>query len=88
MSMPSASVPPPAGAVANREDTGMRPTALAAILSVALIAGVVILATGVILLQANSARQPAAPAVATVGEGTGWGPVDAPVKISEFSDFG
>jgi hypothetical protein len=54
----------------------------------ALIAGVVILATGVILLQVNSAKKPVIPAVTTVGEGTGWGPLDAPVKVTEYSDFG
>jgi len=53
----------------------------------ALIIGVVLLAAGVIMLQARSAT-PDIASVPRVGEGLGWGPVDAPVQIVEYSDFG
>ena len=76
--------PPPKGAGTAKKKSSSN----SRMILLALIAGVVILAIGVILLQVNSARKPAVAAVATVGEGTGWGPADAPVKIVDFSDFG
>jgi hypothetical protein len=72
---------------------GTKPSARAARSSnsryivLALIAGVLILALGVILLQVRSNRQPVEVA-GRVGEGTSWGPADAPVVIEDYSDFG
>jgi hypothetical protein len=57
------------------------------IIVLALIAGVLILAVGVILLQARSARRPIEVS-GRVGEGTSWGPANAPVVIDDYSDFG
>jgi hypothetical protein len=51
-----------------------------------LIGAVVVLAVGLILLNAQSNRQPVA-TTARVGEGTAWGPADAPIVITDFSDF-
>ncbi len=42
---------------------------------------------GLILLATQAARKPVE-ATGRVGEGAAWGPVDAPVKILSFSDFG
>jgi hypothetical protein len=56
-------------------------------LLLALVAAVGVLALGLILLQSRSTKAPVA-TTATVGEGTSWGPADAPVTITDFSDFG
>jgi protein-disulfide isomerase len=51
------------------------------------IGAVAVIVVGIILLQVQSMNKP----VATSGritEGSAWGPVDAPVKIVEYSDFG
>ncbi len=53
----------------------------------AVIGAVAVVLVGVILLQVQSMNKP----ITTSGlltEGTGWGPVNAPVKIVEYSDFG
>lgn len=51
------------------------------------IAGVVLVAAGIVVL---ATRANSAPVTATsrVGEGSAWGPVDAPVKVTVYSDFG
>lgn len=56
-------------------------------LLIALVGAVGVLVLGLILLQSRS-NQPAVPTTARVGEGTSWGPADAPVTITDFSDFG
>lgn len=56
-------------------------------LLIGVIAAVALVAVGVILL-ANQASQPAIEATTRVGEGTAWGPEDAPVQIVDYSDFG
>ncbi len=56
-------------------------------LLLALVGAVGVLVLGLILLQSRPA-QPTVPTTARVGEGTSWGPADAPVTITDFSDFG
>jgi len=51
------------------------------------VAAVIALAAGLIWLAIRSNQRPAV-STARVGEGTAWGPADAPVKIVDFSDFG
>lgn len=51
-----------------------------------LIGAVALLMIGVILLQARSTQR-TTPTVARVGEGTSWGPADAQVVITDYSDF-
>ena len=57
------------------------------LLLLALVGAVGVLVLGLILLQSRTAR-PAVEASGRVGEGTSWGPADAPVKITDYSDFG
>lgn len=52
-----------------------------------MIGAVVLVLVGVILLQVQSVNRPIQVSGVIV-EGTGWGPVDAPVKIVEYSDYG
>jgi hypothetical protein len=52
-----------------------------------LVGAVGVLVLGVILLQSRS-TQATVPLTARVGEGTSWGPADAPVQITDYSDFG
>jgi hypothetical protein len=56
-------------------------------LLIALVGAVGVLVLGLILLQGRS-NQPTVPTTARVGEGMSWGPADAPVTITDFSDFG
>lgn len=51
------------------------------------IAAIAVLTVGLVLLAAQAARAPVE-ATGRVGEGAVWGPVDAPVKILAFSDYG
>ncbi len=51
------------------------------------IGAVAVIVVGIILLQVQSMNKPVATS-GRVTEGSGWGPVDAPVKIVEYSDFG
>lgn len=51
------------------------------------IGAVVLVVIGVIILQVQAMNKPVVTS-SRVTEGTGWGPVDAPVKIVEYSDFG
>jgi protein-disulfide isomerase len=53
----------------------------------AVIGAVVLVMVGVILLQSQALRKPVETTNRT-GEGATWGPVDAKVKIIEYSDFG
>jgi hypothetical protein len=56
-------------------------------LLLALVGAVGVLVLGLILLQNRTAR-PAVEASGRTGEGTSWGPADAPVQITDYSDFG
>lgn len=51
-----------------------------------LIGAVVVLALGLILLQGQSTQKPVE-VTTRVGEGSSWGPADAPVVIQDYSDF-
>jgi len=51
------------------------------------IAAVLVVAIGVVVLQMQSVRKPIEVS-RRVGEGTAWGPVDAKVQITDYSDFG
>ena len=53
----------------------------------AVIGAVALVVLGVIVLQVQSMNKPVESS-GRVTEGTGWGPIDAPVKIVEYSDFG
>jgi protein-disulfide isomerase len=52
-----------------------------------IIGAVALVLVVVIVLQVQAVNRPIATSGA-VSEGTGWGPVNAPVKIVEYSDFG
>ncbi len=52
-----------------------------------LIAAAVLVVVGIVILANQAANAPLA-ATARVGEGTDWGPSDAPVQIVDYSDFG
>jgi hypothetical protein len=56
-------------------------------LLLALVGAVGVLVLGLILLQGRS-KQPTVATTARIGEGTSWGPADALVTITDFSDFG
>jgi hypothetical protein len=56
-------------------------------LLLALVGAVGVLVLGLILLQSRSAR-PTVEASGRTDEGTSWGPADAPVQITDYSDFG
>ncbi len=73
--------PPQKGPAAAKKQT------LSPAILLGLIAGAVIIVVGIVVLATQAAN---APLVATerVGEGTAWGPEDAPVQIVDFSDFG
>ncbi len=51
------------------------------------IAAVVVVGAGLIWLAVQASQRPVV-STPRVGEGTAWGPADAPVKIVDFSDFG
>jgi protein-disulfide isomerase len=53
----------------------------------AIVIGVVVLAAALIIYAISSANRPIA-ATDRIGEGAAWGPVDAPVVIEDYSDFG
>lgn len=52
-----------------------------------LIAGVVVVAIGLIGLAVQATQRPVV-STGRTGEGTSWGPADAPVRIVDYSDFG
>jgi protein-disulfide isomerase len=54
----------------------------------AVIAGVVVIAIGVIILALQAAAPKPITATSRVSEGNAWGPASAPVKIVAYSDFG
>lgn len=56
-------------------------------LLIGIIAAVALVAVGVIVLATNAAK-PAIEATERVGEGTAWGPENAPVTVIDYSDFG
>ena len=70
---------------ARKQSTSARWLIWVVIGAVALIA-----AGGIIyaLSQGSQSAQTVVPLTPTVGEGSSWGPVNAPVKIVEFADFG
>lgn len=61
--------------------------ALSPAILLGLLAAALLVVAGIVILAVRAAN---APLVATerVGEGTAWGPADAPVQIVDFSDFG
>jgi protein-disulfide isomerase len=52
------------------------------------VGAVVLILIGVVVLQNQAVQRPAAVTTNTVSEGLTWGPVSAPVKIVEYSNFG
>ena len=57
------------------------------LLLLALVGAVGVLVLGIILLQGRAAR-PTVEISGRTGEGTSWGPANAPVQITDYSDFG
>lgn len=53
-----------------------------------IIAGVVVLIAGVLLLNQQALTGGGVTGAPRIGQGTAWGPADAPVKIVEYSNFG
>lgn len=78
-------LPKPAGGSKSTNQPSRSATSRWLLLGV--IAAVVVVAVGLILLATQATRTPVV-ATNRVGEGTAWGPADAPVKIVNFSDFG
>jgi len=71
----------------NKSGTAGRKRAGSPVVLWVVIGAVAVIVVGIILLQVQSMNKP----VTTSGritEGTAWGPVDAPVKIVEYADFG
>jgi protein-disulfide isomerase len=62
-------------------------SALSPALLLGLIAAAVLVVAGIIVLSTRANNAPLA-ATNRVGEGTAWGPVDAPVKVVNYADFG
>ncbi|MCU0507671.1 MAG: DsbA family protein [Anaerolineae bacterium] len=56
-------------------------------LLIGIIGAVVLVFAGIILLANRAANAPLT-ATNRVGEGTAWGPVDAPVTVIDYSDYG
>ncbi len=67
---------------AAKKKSGLSPVVLLGV-----IAAVVLVVAGIIILATRSANAPLT-ATNRVGEGAAWGPVDAPVTIIDFSDYG
>ena len=64
-----------------------RESGLPPVLLFSIVAAVIVLVVGVVLLQAQSVRAPIEVS-GEAGEGSSWGPVDAKVKLTDYSDFG
>lgn len=83
---PRASATRPAGQRTARGATPKK-RSLSPGLLIGIIAGVVVIAAGIVILAMDAARTPIT-ATERIGEGTAWGPADAPVQVVVYSDFG
>lgn len=73
--------------VKSKASARSQPAGVSRGLLLGVIGAVVVLAVGLIWLAVQASQTPIV-ATDRVGEGAAWGPVDAPVAIIEYSDFG
>jgi protein-disulfide isomerase len=78
---------PKAGPKAGAARGGPKRKRNPAVLLLVIAAAIVVIISGIVLLQNQTARKPVEVSGIT-GEGTTWGPQNAPVSIIAYSDFG
>lgn len=82
-----AQLPKTVSGSAGKTRAGTRKQAGSPVLLWVIIGAVALVVVGVVILQMQSFNKPAV-ASSRVSEGTAWGPVGAPVRVVQYSDFG
>ncbi len=80
-------MPKAAGSAAGKPRPAAKKRAGSSLVLWVALGAVAVIVAGVVLLQMQSMNKPVS-STSRVSEGTGWGPLDAPVKFTEYADFG